>query len=451
MRHYFGTDGVRGLANRHPMTVEFALRLGKAIALHFGREGKRPKLLIGKDPRLSGYMFESALAAGINAMGGDVLYTGPLPTPGIAYLTTTMRCSAGVVISASHNPYSDNGIKIFGADGFKLPDSVELELEALLDDPDILERECRPERIGRSRRLDDASGRYTVFLKMLFPRELSLDGLRIVVDCAHGAAYKVAPAVLWELGAEIIATGNEPNGLNINDGVGALHPEHCAALVREHEADLGISLDGDADRVIFADRFGNIVDGDQVMAATALELDAQGRLTGHTLVATVMSNLGLELAMREHGIQVLRTQVGDRYVVEAMRANGYSFGGEQSGHLVFLDLATTGDGIVAALQMLAAMQRSGKPLHELVAVMQKLPQVLVNFPVREKLPIEEMPEVMAQVVRAEAALGEQGRVLVRYSGTEMKCRVMLEGPEQAAIEALASDIGRAIRQRIGVD
>ena len=449
MRSYFGTDGIRGLANRHPMTVELALRLGKAAALHFAHRGHAPKILIGKDPRLSSYMFESALAAGINSLGGNVLFTGPLPTAGIAYLTNTMRCDAGIVISASHNPYFDNGIKIFGADGFKLPDATEEEIEALLDDASLLDRETLPERIGRSRRLDDATGRYIVFLKMLFPRELSLDGLRIVVDCANGAAYKVAPAVLWELGAEIIPTGVEPNGLNINDGVGALHPEHCARLVVEHDADLGLALDGDADRVVFADRDGNVVDGDQIMAMTALELAAQGRLRRNTVVATVMSNLGLDLALRERGLELVRTQVGDRYVVEEMRQGGYSFGGEQSGHLIFLDLSTTGDGIIAALQVLAAMQRARKPLGELVSVMRKLPQVLINVAVREKRPLAELPSVQAVVDAVSAELGERGRVLVRFSGTEPKCRVMLEGPDEASIRAQAERIVRAIREAIG--
>lgn len=449
MRAFFGTDGIRGLANKHPMTVEVATRLGKAITLHFAREGHEPKILIGKDPRRSGYMFESALAAGINSMGGYVMYTGPLPTPGIAYLTTGMRCDAGIVISASHNPHHDNGIKIFGADGFKLPDEEEAKLEALLQDDAALQNGTLPTQIGRSRRIDDATGRYIVFLKTLFPKQHDLEGLRIVVDCAHGAAYKTTPAVLWELGAEVISTGVEPNGVNINEGVGALHPEHCAKLVREYRADIGISLDGDADRVILIDEHGEVVDGDQLMAIAALSLKSRGALAHNTVVATVMSNLGLEIALRQHDIKLLRAQVGDRYVVEEMRKGGYSLGGEQSGHVIFLDHATTGDGTIGALAALAAMRRSGKPLSELAKVMKRLPQVLENVRVRERRPIESLklaPEIIAKV---EAELGSSGRVLVRYSGTELKCRVMLEGTDEARLEVLAGEICDAIRAEIG--
>lgn len=451
MRSYFGTDGIRGLVNQPPMTTEVAMRLGKAAAHYFGRGRgqQRPRFLIGKDPRLSGYMFEAALAAGINAMGGDVLYTGPLPTPGIARLTTGMRCAAGFVISASHNPYHDNGIKIFGADGFKLPDEEEERLEQLMDDPALDGFVATDGQIGRSKRIDDAAGRYIVFLKMLFPRELSLQGLKVVVDCANGAAYKTAPSVLWELGADVITTGCEPNGTNINADCGALHPEHCARLVVEHGANLGVTLDGDADRLILIDERGEIVDGDHLLAMTAVELKARGRLRNDKLVATVMSNLGLDLALRSHGIEVMRSRVGDRYVVELMREHDCVLGGEQSGHLVFLDHSTTGDGMIGALEVMAAMQRTGRSLSELSRVMERLPQVLLNVAVREKPPLEQLATVAQRIATIEGELAGSGRVLVRYSGTEPKCRVMVEGPDQARITELANDIANELRQSIG--
>jgi phosphoglucosamine mutase len=394
-------------------------------------------------------MFEAALAAGINAMGGDVLYTGPLPTPGIAYMTISMRADAGVVISASHNAYTDNGIKLFGPDGFKLPDDEEAEIERLMRDDAGLPSYASPDRIGRSRRLDDAQGRYIVFLKNIFPRELSLKGLRIVIDCANGAAYKTAPAVLWELGAEVIKINVSPDGTNINDACGALHPRQCAARVLEHDAHLGITLDGDADRLILIDEHGQIVDGDQVMALTALELHARGQLRNSAVVATVMSNLGLERALARHNIRVIRAAVGDRYVVEAMRAGNYNFGGEQSGHLIFLDHATTGDGMIGALEALAAMQRTSKPLSELASVMQRLPQVLLNTPVRDKPPLDSLPSVQAAIRDAEHKLGADGRVLVRYSGTEPQARVMIEGPDPLSIRQYADEIIDALRRAIG--
>ena len=433
-RHYFGTDGIRGMANRFPMTVDVALNLGRALAAHLPRRGSSFKVLIGKDTRRSGYMFESALSAGINAMNGDVLFTGPLPTPAIAHLTTAMRCDAGIVISASHNPYHDNGIKIFSADGYKLPDAIESELEELIDNPGTLFDRVSSEAIGRSRRIDDSAGRYNAFLKSNFERELSLDGLRIVVDCANGAAYRVAPTVLEELGAEVIATGVEPNGYNINDGVGALHPNHCAALVRERRADLGISLDGDADRLILVDEKGQIVDGDAAMMVLAVDLKNRGMLSRNTLVTTVMSNLGLHLGLRELGIDTVQTQVGDRYVVEAMRAEGYTIGGEQSGHIILLDHSTTGDGLLASLRILSVMKRTGCRLSELTAAFHKLPQVLINLHVDRKVPIEELPMSSRKIAEISEAYGTTGRVLVRYSGTEPKCRVMLEGPDQATLE-----------------
>lgn len=445
---YFGTDGIRGLANQFPMTVDVALNLGKALVSTLTHHGSGFKVLIGKDTRRSGYMFESALAAGVNAAGGDVLFTGPLPTPAIAALTTAMRCDAGIVISASHNPYHDNGIKVFGADGYKLADETELRIEHFLSHPDELDPLLSPEHIGRSRRIDDAQGRYNAFVKSNFERELDLEGLRVVVDCANGAAYRIAPTVLEELGAEVVSTGCQPDGYNINDGVGALHPGHCAALVREHRADIGITLDGDADRLILIDELGSIVDGDAAMAMLAVDYKARGLLRKNTLVTTVMSNLGLHKALHRCGIQTVQTRVGDRYVVEAMRAGGYSLGGEQSGHIVLLDHATTGDGLLAALRILSILRRSWTPLSQLARVMTRLPQVLVNVAVPRKIPIEELPRASALIAEVGERYGEDGRVVVRYSGTEPKCRVMLEGPELETLERDARTIADGIVSEI---
>ena len=443
-KRYFGTDGIRGLANVFPMTVDVALNLGKALAMILPRRGAVSRVLIGKDTRRSGYMFESAIAAGINAMNGDVLYTGPMPTPAIAHLTTAMRCDAGVVISASHNPYHDNGIKIFGADGFKLSDDLEEALEKYLDDPGLITERMSPDAIGRSRRIDDAQGRYNAFVKSGFERDLTLDGLTIVVDCANGAAYKIAPTVLEELGARVISTGVEPNGYNINDGVGALHPAHCAELVKLYNADIGITLDGDADRLILLDENGNEIDGDFVMAMLAVDLKQNGQLRDDTVVTTVMSNLGLHQALRARGIKSVQTKVGDRYVVEEMRAHHYSIGGEQSGHIVLLDHTTTGDGLLTALRVLSLMQRSGKKLSELASVMHKLPQVLINQKVNRKIPIADLPKSSALIDEIAKRYGDTGRVLVRYSGTEPKCRVMLEGPDKDVLQRDAQAIADLI-------
>lgn len=447
-RHYFGTDGIRGRANQMPMTVDVALNLGKALGAVLPRRGAALKVLIGKDTRRSGYMFESALAAGINASGGEVLFTGPLPTPAIAHLTTAMRCDIGIVISASHNPYYDNGIKIFAANGFKLPDDTERELERYLDDPSLCQV-ALTENIGRSKRIDDAPGRYNAFIKSNFERDLSLDGLKIVIDCANGAAYRIAPTVLEELGAEIVEIGTSPNGYNINDGVGALHPETCAKAVLAHGAHIGISLDGDADRLILVDETGRIVDGDDTMVMLAIDLHRRGLLKRDTLVTTVMSNLGLHQALHARGIQTVQTAVGDRYVVEMMRAEGYSLGGEQSGHIVMLDHATTGDGLLAALRVLSLMQRTRESLSSLASVMQHLPQVLVNFAVSKKVPLSELKDSSKLIAEIERKYGENGRILVRYSGTESKCRVMLEGEDRALLEKDAQTIAEAIRAEIG--
>jgi phosphoglucosamine mutase len=426
-RKLFGTDGIRGLANRGDMTPEVAFRIGAAIAYQAGRRVQHvPRIVVGKDTRLSGYLFETAVASGICALGGEVLLSGPLPTPAIAHLTTSMRADAGVVISASHNPYQDNGIKIFGPDGFKLPDDVENEVEALIDGSELDKKRPTGTRVGRAERLDDAPGRYVAFVKASFPDELTLEGVRIVVDAAHGAAYRTAPLVFSELGATTHAIGVRPNGKNI---------------VRKRGADLGIALDGDADRIIMIDEKGNQIDGDVIMALCATRMLRTKRLRRRTLVATVMSNLGLERAIENDSGKLLRCNVGDRYVVETMRKRGLNFGGEQSGHLIFLDHATTGDGLVAAMQVLAIVLREGRPLSELAAeAMERVPQVLVNVTLPDRRPLEDLPKTSHAIARAEKALGKNGRVLVRWSGTEPKLRVMIEGPKQDRIKAMANDI-----------
>jgi phosphoglucosamine mutase len=447
----FGTDGVRGVANIDPMTTEMAMQLGRAAAFVFKNEvNRRHRIVIGKDTRLSGYMIENALVAGICSMGVDVLVVGPLPTPGIAFITSSMRADAGVVISASHNPYQDNGIKFFSKTGYKLPDELELKIEELIINHRLDELRPIADEVGKAYRIDDAIGRYVVFLKNTFPKDLDLQGLRIVLDCAHGAGYKVAPCVLTELGAEVIPLGVKPNGTNINEGCGSMHPEVMAEKVREYRADLGIALDGDADRVIFVDENGVEVDGDHIMALCGTEMIKAGQLEKKTVVATVMSNMGLDIAMKKAGGKVVRTDVGDRYVVEEMLKNGYNLGGEQSGHMIFLDHNTTGDGILSALQVLAIIQRTGKPLSELAQVMTSLPQVLVNVKVRKKADLRELAPVKKVIDEVEAELGDTGRVLVRYSGTEPLLRVMIEGENQERIEILASQVAAAVRESIGV-
>jgi phosphoglucosamine mutase len=448
-RRLFGTDGVRGTANVEPMTSETALRLGRALAHVTKRSPHRHKILIGKDTRLSGYMLEQAMASGICSMGVDVLLVGPLPTPGIAFLTRSMRADAGVVISASHNPFQDNGIKFFGSTGFKLPDELELEIERYVLGDSIDALRPTATAIGKAFRIDDAVGRYNVLAKSTFPRALTLDGLTIALDCGHGAAYRVAPEALEELGARVVAIGVEPSGENINDGVGALHPEALQRLVRESGAHVGLALDGDADRGILVDERGVVVDGDEVMAILATHLHGRRELQENTLVTTVMSNLGLHVAMRERGINVVTTAVGDRYVVEAMVRGGYNLGGEQSGHIVFLDHNTTGDGLITGLLVLARMVESGRPLSELRQVMTRYPQVLHNLRVREKPPVDTLPGVTRAVQAAERSLGERGRVLVRYSGTEKLLRVMVEGESESHIASLAADIVAAADAAIG--
>jgi len=450
-RSLFGTDGIRGTANVHPMTPELALALGRAVTFVAGRGlGHSPRVLIGKDTRLSGYMLETAIASGITSMGGRVVLCGPVPTPAVAHLTTSMRAEAGIVISASHNPYDDNGIKIFGADGFKLPDEAEAEIEVLVREPERLgERRTGP-AIGRAVKLEDARGRYVAFVKNTFPRDLTLDGVRVVVDAAHGAAYAVAPLVFSELGAKVHALGVRPNGTNINRESGALHPDHARADVVRRGAQIGIALDGDADRVIVIDEKGQVVDGDAVMAMCATRLKRDGELRRDTVVATVMSNLGLERALARQGVTLLRTAVGDRYVVEAMRRGGFNLGGEQSGHLIFLDHTSTGDGLIAGLQVLALMLRTGKPLSELAReAMERVPQVVESVTLAARRPLEEMPALRACSDAARHALGQEGRVLVRWSGTEPKLRVMVEGPDEDRIAAIAQDLIAAARRDVG--
>ena len=450
-RSLFGTDGIRGVANVHPMTPELALALGRAVTFVAGRgRSHAPRVLIGKDTRLSGYMLETAIASGVTSMGGRVLLCGPVPTPAVAHLTVSMRADAGIVISASHNPYDDNGIKIFGSDGFKLPDEAEAEMEALIREPERLgERRTGP-AIGRAMKLEDARGRYVAFVKNTFPRDLTLDGVRVVVDAAHGAAYAVAPLVFSELGAKVHPIGVRPNGTNINREVGALHPDHARAEVVRRGASIGIALDGDADRVIVIDEKGQIVDGDAVMAMCATRMKSDGELRRDTVVATVMSNLGLERALEAQGIALVRTPVGDRYVVDAMRQGGFNLGGEQSGHLIFLDHSSTGDGLIGALQVLALMIRTGKPLSELAReAMERVPQVLESVTLSARKPLEDMTALQRLMEAVQASLGKEGRVLVRWSGTEPKLRVMVEGPDAGRIGTMARDLVDAARKDVG--
>ncbi len=448
MGKLFGTDGIRGVANIHPMTTEMAMQVGRGTAFIFKNQKKRHRIVIGKDTRLSGYMIENALVAGICSMGVDVLLVGPLPTPGIAYITTSMRADAGIVISASHNPFQDNGIKIFSGNGFKLPDQLEDKIEELIFSDQTASLRPTAQEVGKAFRVDDAVGRYVVYLKNSFPKEQSLDGMRIVLDCAHGAAYRVAPAVFEELGAKVIPLGIDPNGENINFQCGSLHPQVVSQAVKEHGADIGISLDGDADRAIFSDELGNVVDGDQILSLCAYDLRKANRLKKNTLVATIMSNLGLDLAMKERGIKVVRTQVGDRYVVEEMGRGGYNLGGEQSGHLIFLDYNTTGDGVLSALQVLAVMKREEKHLSEMATIMKTFPQVLLNVPVPKKRDPQQIPEVASLIKKIQKKLSDRGRILVRPSGTENLIRVMAEGENAQDISAYAEEIAECIRKNM---
>ncbi|MDP5308271.1 phosphoglucosamine mutase [Paracoccus spongiarum] len=441
-RKLFGTDGVRGRANTLPMTAEMALRLGAAAGRYFRRDGRnRHRVVIGKDTRLSGYMLENALTAGLTSTGMNVLLLGPVPTPAVGYLTRSMRADLGIMISASHNPAEDNGIKFFGPDGFKLSDAAETEIEEIVAgtiDP------AQPRNIGRAKRIDDGRGRYVEYAKTTFPAGQRLDGLKVVIDCANGAAYRAAPEVLWELGADVVPLGVEPDGLNINAGVGSTHPEACAAAVLEHGADLGISLDGDADRVVIVDERGRIADGDQIMALMAARWAERGRLKGGALVATVMSNLGLEHFLSGRGLRLERTRVGDRYVVERMREMGFNLGGEQSGHIVMTDYATTGDGLIAAMQFLAAMAETGKPASQLASQFAPVPQLLKNVRYADGADPLAADTVRAVIARAEALLAGSGRVLIRKSGTEPLIRVMAEAEDEVILHEVVDGIVAAV-------
>ena len=439
-RKFFGTDGIRGLTNAEPMTAVTALCVGQAAGQHFLRGDHRHRVVIGKDTRLSGYMMESALVAGFASVGMDVVLLGPMPTPAVAMLTRSMRADLGVMISASHNPFADNGIKLFGPDGYKLSDADELAIEARMANGIEL---APSDQIGRARRIDDARGRYIHFAKSTFPERLRLDGLKIVVDCANGAAYHVAPEALWELGAEVVAIGTKPNGININDGCGSTQPQKMQAAVVEEGADIGLALDGDADRLIACDEKGRLIDGDQMMALIGLDQHRQGALKGGSVVATVMSNLGLERKLGEHGIGLIRAKVGDRYVLEAMRENGCNVGGEQSGHIILIDHSTTGDGLVAGLQILAALVTSGKPASETLNQFEAVPQLLKNVRFDGAPPLDKQ-QVKARIAAAEAELQGRGRLVIRKSGTEPLIRVMAEGDDMALVERLVDDICEAV-------
>jgi phosphoglucosamine mutase len=455
-RRIFGTDGVRGTANTEPVTAETALKLGRAAGHVFKTLESQPrgrgrhKIVLGKDTRLSGYMLENALSSGILSMGVDVLFIGPLPTPGVAYVTRSLRADAGIVITASHNPYDDNGIKFFRADGYKLDDKIEYQIESLVFSGEIENIRPTADAIGKAVRIDDALGRYIEYAKASFPRGMTLEGLRIVIDCAHGAAYKSTPCVLRELGAEVIVHGNQPDGKNINKDCGSMNPTLMCQRIREHRADLGIAHDGDADRVLLCDEKGTLIDGDDIMAIAGLDLLAQGKLAKRTLVSTVMSNAGLEPAIAAAGGRVVRTGVGDRRVIDEMLRHGFNLGGEQSGHIIFRDYSTTGDGLVAALQILRIMRARELPLSKLAQCWTRFPQIVTNIIVREKRPFEELDEVGQLVADAEAELKTQGgRVFLRYSGTEPKARLLIEGRDRTTLEKWTHKISEAIRKQVG--
>ncbi len=455
-RRIFGTDGVRGTANIEPVTADTILKLGCAAAHVFKNLQQKPRgrgkhqIVVGKDTRLSGYLLENAVSAGILSMGVDVLFIGPLPTPGIAYVTRSLRADAGIAITASHNPYDDNGVKFFRSDGYKLDDEIEAEIENLVFGGEIEKIRPRASAIGKAVRIDDALGRYIEYAKSSFPRGMTLEGVRIAVDCGHGAAYKATPTVLRELGAEVFAFGVTPNGTNINLDCGSMHPEMMCQKVWEHSAHIGIAHDGDADRVLLCDERGKLIDGDDIMAIVTLDMLRQGTLAEKTLVSTVMSNAGLDAAINAAGGRIVRTQVGDRYVIDEMLTHGFNFGGEQSGHMIFRDHSTTGDGLVCALQILQIMQTTGKPLSELARCWTRFPQLVTNIKVREKRPFEELDGLLELVKQAEADIGQAGgRVLLRYSGTEPKARLLIEGTDATAIEVWSRKIADALRRQIG--
>jgi phosphoglucosamine mutase len=449
-KRFFGTDGVRGVANREPITAETVLKLGKALAralLESSNEGER-RILIGKDTRISGSMLEMAMAAGICSMGLDVLLAGDIPTPAVAFLTRDLMCCAGVVVSASHNPFEDNGLKFFDAQGFKFDDQRELDIESLLVSESIDSDHSIVHQLGRVSRVEDGSARYLVFLKTSIPKGLNLKGLKIVLDCANGAGYRVAPQIFQELGAEVVPLFASPDGRNINLNCGSLHPEAMTMEILKSGADFGVALDGDGDRAIFADENGATVDGDQIMGMVSLDLFERGLLKHDTLVATVMTNLGLEVAMKQKGIRLVRTTVGDRYVVEAMLKDGYNFGGEQSGHLVFFDYSTTGDGILSALQVASIMKRTSKSLSSLTGWIKKFPQILHNIPIKVRVNFSEVPAVRKVIEDCEKRLGDSGRILIRYSGTQSLCRVMVEGEDQKLVQNVVQEVSDALAGNI---
>lgn len=449
MGKLFGTDGVRGKANEDPMTSEMAMQIGQAVAYVLRRKGHRQRIVIGKDTRLSGYMLESALASGISSMGADVILVGPMPTPGIAFITSNMDADCGIVISASHNPFEDNGIKIFSKEGFKLSDEQELEIESLIFSKKLSSLVSPSREIGRAFREEDALGRYIVFLRHTFPKDLSLEGVKVVLDCANGATYKVAPTLFREMRAEVISLNINPDGKNINLKCGSLHPERLTEKVTKNRADLGLAFDGDGDRLISADEKGNIIDGDKILAICAKNMKEEKKLKNNSVVSTVMSNLGFSLALKEMKIKNIKSKVGDRYVLEEMLKKGAVIGGEESGHIIFLEHHTTGDGIITALQLLAVMQKEKKTLSELAKVMKTFPQVLINVDVKSKPDLKGIPEITNVTKEVEKELGDKGRVLIRYSGTQPMCRVMVEGPTKEKTEKLANKIAEVVKRKLG--
>jgi phosphoglucosamine mutase len=448
MEKLFGTDGVRGVANEYPMTAEMALNIGRATAHLFKRKGHAPRIIIGKDTRISGYMLENALVSGICSMGVNALLVGPLPTPGIAFTTNSMRADAGIVISASHNPFQDNGIKIFSSEGFKLPDEKEIEIEKLIFSNNMHTLHPSPNELGKAHRIEDSKGRYIVFLKNTFPKKYSLEGTKLVLDCAHGATYKVAPETFFELGADVTSLFDEPNVENINANCGSQHPETLAKEVVKRGADVGFAFDGDGDRLIAVDEKGSILTGDQILAICAKEMKKEGKLNNNLVVRTVMSNIGLGIALKKLGIEYVITKVGDKYVLEKMQAKGALLGGEDSGHIIFLKHHTTGDGIITALQVLAAMKSEEKPLSELAQVMKVFPQKLINVDAKTKPELSTIPEITQVIRDVEAQLDDKGRVLVRYSGTQNMCRVMVEGPTDEETEKYCRQIADVLREKL---
>lgn len=449
MGKLFGTDGVRGVANEYPMTADMALRIGMAVAHLFKRAGHQPRIIIGKDTRLSCYMLEHALVSGICSMGVDAFLVGPMPTPGVAFLTGSMRADAGIVISASHNPFQDNGIKIFSGDGYKLPDEKEMEIEELILSNDMGGLHPSPRELGKAYNIEGARGRYIVFAKNTFPKEVTLEGIKIVLDTSNGATYRVAPSTFFEMGADVHTIFSDPDGENINDRCGSQHPEVLAAEVVEKGADAGFAFDGDGDRCIAVDEKGTVLTGDQIMAICAKMMKDEGSLKNNLVVETVMSNIGFGQALKQLGIEKATAPVGDRYVLEMMKERGSVLGGEDSGHVIFLNHHTTGDGIITAIQVLKAMKREGKPLSELAKVMKVFPQKLINIDVRSKPDIKTVPEIMQVIGDVENKLGDKGRVLVRYSGTQNMCRVMVEGPSDEETERYCKQIADVVKERIG--